>query len=421
MLDSTIDKENTRLPVAGGDTKAQIDKQSGRLVTKQMEETKQVGWLEACKQVLPIYIATHIAFLCLTYLATLFKLSNFSENSLHLKTLLTSWYRWDSGQFTHIALYGYDTSYRMAFFPLFPLLERALTVAVRDPFVAGLIISNVATLGVFIVLYRLVSEDFGVERAWRSVLYLAAFPTAFFFAAAYNESLFLFFALLSFHLMRKGNWWLAGLAALGASLTRSIAVCLFIPFAYEYFRQHDFQWRKMRFDILSVAGLVGGIAIFMVYGYLAFHDPLAFSHAENGGDWQRKLAFPWLIFWEAYGIIKHHPILTFDSIHTMMDLSATLFILGIVILAFVGPWKLAKEHWSYAFYAVTICLFIILVPESGRYPLASLSRFMLEIFPAFIVLAAMGKMRNFNLYYLSICLPLLAFLLLQWLTGGWIV
>lgn len=105
----------------------------------------------------------------------------------------------------------------MAFFPLFPLLERGLAVVVGDPFVAGLLISNVATLGMFMVLYRLVAEDFGAEHAWRSVLYLAVFPTAFFFAVAYNESLFLFSALLSFYYMRKGYWWLAGLAALFAT------------------------------------------------------------------------------------------------------------------------------------------------------------------------------------------------------------
>lgn len=382
---------------------------------------KSAGWLDAFKQVLPIYLATHLAFLALTYLASLFTIPNFSGSgkALHLSTLLHSWDRWDSGQFTHIAMYGYNAPYHMAFFPLFPLLERALAIVVRDPFVAGLIISNLAALGVFMVLYRLVTEDFGAEQAWRSVLYLAVFPTAFFFVVAYNESLFVFFTLLSFYYMRKGHWWLAGLAALFASLTRSIAVCLFIPFAYEYLRQHDFQLRKIRFDVLSAAGIVGGVIIFGIYGYLTFHDFLAFSHAQ--AVWQRQLSPPWLIFWEAYGIIKHNPILSFDSIHTVIDLSATLFILVILVLFFVGPWKLAREHWSYALYAVALYLFVIIVPESGRYPLSSLARFMIEIFPAFVVLAAMGQKRNFNLYYLSICLPLLAFLLLQWLTGGWIV
>ncbi len=388
----------------------------------QVADSKQevsISWWEALKQVAPIYIATHIAFLALTYLAVLFSLKNFSSNALPLKTLLISWNHWDTSQFTHIATNGYDALYRMAFFPLFPLLERILAVVVRDPFVAGLIISNLATLALFMVFYRLVAEDFGADRAWRSVLYLAIFPAAFFFATAYNESLFIFFSILSFYYMRKGRWWLAGLAALFASLTRSIAICLFIPFAYEYMRQRDFQWRRIGFSVLSGAGIVGGILIFCLYGYLTFHDPLAFMHAQR--VWLRQLSFPWLAFWEATGIIRLHPILTFASIHTIMDLSSILFILLILVLSIYGPWKFSKEQWSYAFYAFALYLFVLLAPEGGGYPLSSLSRFMLEIFPAYIIVAAMGKRRNFNLYYLTICLPLLAFMLLQWLTGKWIV
>ncbi|HZU66731.1 MAG TPA: glycosyltransferase family 39 protein [Ktedonobacteraceae bacterium] len=378
-----------------------------------------ISWWEALKQIAPIYIATHIVFLALTYLAALFSLANFSSNSLPLKTLLVSWNRWDTSQFTHIAIYGYDASYRMVFFPLFPLLEHILALVVHDPFIAGLIISNLATLGMFMIFYRLVVEDFGADRAWRSVLYLAIFPTALFFAAAYNESLFIFFSILSFYYMRKGRWWLAGLAALFASLTRSIAICLFIPFAYEYMRQRDFQWRRIDFSVLSGVGIIGGILIFCLYGYLKFHDALAFMHAQK--VWDRQLTFPWMVFQVAYRNIRIYPILSFTAIHTLMDLSAILFILLMLVLSFWGPWKFAREQWSYVFYACALYLFVILAPEGGSAALSSLSRFMLEIFPAFIVAAAIGKRRNFNLYYLTICLPLLGFIVLQWLTGGWIV
>lgn len=60
-----------------------------RLDTVGLVQTS-TGWLEAFKQVLPIYIATHIVFLALTYLATLFKLGNFSGRALPLPILLSS-------------------------------------------------------------------------------------------------------------------------------------------------------------------------------------------------------------------------------------------------------------------------------------------------------------------------------------------
>jgi Dolichyl-phosphate-mannose-protein mannosyltransferase len=397
--------------------------QSERAGTDRENQARPVGWVEALKQVLPIYLATHIAFLALTYLASLFSLGNFSGNALHLRTLWESWNRWDTGWYTRIATQGYDhaLSGTWGFFPLFPLLERALALVVQDPFIAGLIISDVATLGLFVVFYRLVAEDFNPDRAWRSVLYLAVFPTAFFLAAAYNEAIFLCFALLSFSSMRRGSWWLAGLFAFGASLTRSTAACLFVPFLYEYFRQRDFQWRKIDWHILSAIGIVGGTILFMIYGYFMTHDALAFEHVQAQGDWQHFLTLPGLAFVKALGIIRHNPLLTFSSIHNIMDLIPGLFILGVLILSFVGPWKLKREHWAYPLYGLATFLLVIIVPEAGSFPIASLSRYMLEVFPAFVVLAAMGKRRDFNLYYLAICLPLLAFWLLQWLTGGWIV
>lgn len=417
MDHSFVDEDALALPAAAVLAPDSVD------VEKESTSTgliRSSGWLDALKQVFPIYLATHIAFLALTYLAALFSIPNFSTTTLPLKTLLDSWYRWDSGHYTNIALHGYTGLFQWDFFPLFPLSERALMVVVQDPFVAGLLISNIATLGMFMVLYRLVAEDFDAERGWRTVLYLAVFPTAFFFAAAYNESLFLLFVLLSFYYIRRGRWWLAGLAALFAGLTRSTVVCLCVPFFYEYLRQRNFQWRKIRPDILSALGIIGGFVVMGVYGYIKLHDFLAFSHAED--TWNRHFTVPWFAFRRSLSLIIRHPVLSFVSIHTVMDLSAILFILVALIVAFVGPLKLAREHWSYGLYGVAVFVLILLVPETaGDFPIAAFSRFMLEVFPAFLMLAAMGTRRNFQMYYLAICLPLLAFMLLQWLTGGWIV
>jgi Mannosyltransferase (PIG-V) len=408
---SLSDKEINKVP-----TMQDAVEPAGTMV---LPQTLSGGWREALRQVLPLYLGLHVAFLLLTYFATLFSINNFSSHSLSFMTLLNAWNHWDSGIYTGIAINGYNSFSRMAFFPLFPLAEHGLALLVRDPFVAGLIISNIAMFGVFIVLYRLVVEDFDAERAWRTVLYLAFFPTAFFFAAAYNESLFLFFALLTFYYLRRGRWWLAALTAFFAGLTRSVAVCLCVPFAWEYMRQHAFQWRKFRLDVLSGIGIIGGVILFAFYGYLRFHDPLAFSHAQK--TWGRQLSWPWHAFAQAFKIIWQQPVLSFQSIHVVMDLLLTLVVLVALLLAFMGPWKLARDQWSYAFYAVSCYLVVMIVPETGGYPLASMGRYMLENFPAFIILAAMGKNRAFNIYYISISLPLLAFWLLQWLTGRWIV
>ena len=376
-------------------------------------------WRIALQQVLPVYIAVHLAFLLLTYLATLFTLGDFSITTLRLHTLLTSWFRWDSGHYTSIATSGYTQSYKTAFFPLFPLLERGVSFLTHDPFVAGLLISNLAGLGMLLVLYRLVEEDFDAERAYRTAIYLSVFPTAFFFAGAYNESLFLFLAILSFYAMRRGNWWLAGLSGALAILTRSAGLALLLPFFYEYARRHDFKPRLIRFDILAGALIPAGLCIYALYCYFQFHDALAFSHAQSA--WHRYLAPPWQGIISAFTWILHHSILSFYSIHNVIDLGACLLVLLLLILSFVGPWQLPRDRWSYGIYAVGIYLLVQLYPSANTVPMAAYSRYMLEVFPAFITLAAIGKNRQFNFYYLAIALTLLAFMLLQFLTGHWII
>ncbi len=315
-----------------------------------------------------------------------------------------------------IATQGYTPWWETAFFPLYPLLERAGALLIGDPFVAGLIVSNAVGLVMLAVLYRLVEEDFDQECASRTVLYLSVFPTAFFFAAGYNESLFLCLVLLSFYHMRHGRWWLAGLFGLFASLTRSAGLLLLVPFCYEYLRQHYFKLEKIRLDAISALLIPAGIGIFAGYCAFQFYDPLAFVHAQ--GVWRRSLRFPWHGAKEAITFITTHSVLSFSSIHNMIDLSAVMLMLILVILCF---WKFPRHLWAYSIYAATTYLFFLLVPSTGDHPLESFSRLALEVFPAFIVLAIFGKKQQFHLYYLVLSLSVQSFMLLQFLTGHWIV
>src|SRR5258707_14025527 len=68
------------------------------------------------------------------------------------------------------------------------------------------------------------------RRTW---LFLCIFPTAFFFFAAYNESLFLLLTASAFLAMRRQKWWLAGILGFLAALTRSAGLFLVIPFLWE--------------------------------------------------------------------------------------------------------------------------------------------------------------------------------------------
>src|SRR6266566_3465235 len=383
-------------------------------------------WFNAFKNVLPIYISIHLAFFVITCLTALFVIPDFSWKALPIDTLWQSWYRWDSVHFSYLATHGYTDWWRTAFFPLFPLLERYLAVLTGDPFIAGLIISNVAGLGMLVALYRLVEEDFDSERAYRTALYLSVFPTAFFFAAAYTESLFLLFALLGFYYMRQGNWWLAGACGFFATLTRSTGLLLLVPFCYEYLHQHQFKLRTLRFDVFGGAIIVAGLGLFMLYCYHRFHRFFPFSKAEHF-MWSRDPQSPlFLIKNVIAGIAQSNGILSFHALRNIIDASQILLILALIILSVVGPWRFPRRLWVYAIYAIV--LFVVLQinpveinPIRGPFPLQSFPRYMLEVFPAFIVLAALGKYRTVHLSYLMVSGVVLFVLLSLFLTGHWVV
>src|SRR6266699_47347 len=98
--------------------------------------SRPATWLSALKDILPVYIAVHLAFLVLTYLATLFTFTpkNFSLYSLPLSTLIKSWDRWDSGHFVEIATKGYDAPYWPAFLISWQVLRARSAFSYSFPF-----------------------------------------------------------------------------------------------------------------------------------------------------------------------------------------------------------------------------------------------------------------------------------------------
>jgi Gpi18-like mannosyltransferase len=374
-------------------------------------------WYGAFKEVLPTYLGVHLAFVTVSFFAFIFLTKDFSGDQPRVFMLWRIWHRFDAAYYMNIAAHGYTDPWRTAFFPFYSILERGMMIFTGgNSFVAGLIISDVACLVMLAVLYQLVSEDFDEERARRAVLYLSVFPQAFFFAAAYTESLFLCLILLSFYNMRHQHWWLAGIFGFFASLTRSAGIFLLLPFAYEYVRACQFNLKNIRFSILSAALIPAAIGIFSFYCYQRFGDWLAFSHAEF--HWGRELMAPWWAIQHSIQAVRSSNLLSYQSLHNLTDLLPTLFILVLIILGIVGPWRFSRAHLSYLLYAGVVYLFIQMVPLNwATYPVQSFGRYMLMVFPAFIVLAGLGKYRLVHLSYLFVAGSALCCLLTLYLIG----
>ena len=377
-------------------------------------------WYLALKNTLPLYIAVHAAFLVTTVFSVLFILPDFSKRSLPLVTLGQAWDRWDTKGYLVIAMHGYDTRPKIGFFPFYSLVIKCVMLLVHIPLLAGAIVSNLAGLVLLVVLYRLVQEDFDHVRAYRTVLYLSLFPAAFFLAAVYTESLFLCLSVLTFYFLRHGRWWLAGLFGFLACFTRLAGILMLLPFFYEYLRQHDFTLKAIRFDILSSLLLPAATGLFALYCYFRFSDPLAFAHVQQA-LWGHQLHVPgYGMYLSIKSILSSGGVLNFQVLRNCIDLGVDLFILLLIILSFFGPWKIPQSLWAYTIYAVTFYIFLQLFPINDPFPLEANARYMLEVFPAFIVLAGLGRYRILNMNYLLISGAMLFFLLTQFLTGHWV-
>ena len=390
-------------------------------------------WWQATLAVLPAFILTRIVFILLTYFGTvLFTVSNYSYQALPLSTILRSWYRWDAIHFQAIATQGYAQFENTAFFPLYPWLERQVAALLHihtDVFLAGMLIGNIAFLATMIVLFRFVETEFDRDTAKRATLYLAIFPSALFFFAAYNESLFLFFALISLYAMRRSSWWIAGVFGGLAVLTRSVGMALLPVFLYEFVRQvwplfrETVREKAHQRSLLLLTGLIpgllipAGLGIYSYYLSRRFGDPIAYSHAQS--IWRLGPIVPWYAPIVAIRAMLTFSPFTFSTAHNFIDFGAFVLFAILLLFCFVGPERFAVNQWGIIFFGVMALGLPLLYPGTSYNPMPAMERYVLEVIPCFILLARYGRRPWFHQAYLILSLPMLAFLTLQFITGHW--
>lgn len=204
-----------------------------------------------------VWLATRVAYVIFTYFAVTFRYgasvfrkstTAFAPHSLN--DIVQTWKQWDAVWYMDIAAHGYSGWQSTAFFPLYPLLIRFISLFIGPHWLlAALIVNNLATWMGFIALSLLAMQEFGdVNMAWRVMLVAAAYPLAFFLTAPYTEGLFLAFAAFGLYFARRGAWRRAGAMAFLATLTHVTGVILIPPLVWEFARQHgwlDFYRKRL--------------------------------------------------------------------------------------------------------------------------------------------------------------------------------
>jgi hypothetical protein len=331
---------------------------------------------------------------------------------------------WDSIFFLAIAQRGYwrtPDEAPTAFFPLYPMLVRVLTPVFGRDWVAALVVANVSLLVLLVVLYRLAEDEFGAAPASRTIFYLVAFPTGFFFTAAYNQGLFMAFMIGSVYCMRRGKWWTAGLLGAVACFTRSTGILLLLPFCYEYLRQHRL---RMRIDALAVGVVPLGLLAVMVIDKVTTGDPMAFSHTQSS-HWGRQLHWPWVAILDAIRAltVDKSSVAPFTDlwVHDLLEFGTVALALVMTGLAVVGPWRMRRDQLVFPLFALAMTVFMVSFPTTfNQYPLYSSSRIGLEIFPIFLMLGRLGRHPFIDRALLACFLGMQGILVARFLHNGWV-
>lgn len=316
---------------------------------------------------------------------------------------LSLWQRFDANWYLKIAMRGYDGSDgSTVYFPVYPLLIRLLS-SVLPPMLAATLISNLALLGVLVLLYRLASGIVDAPAVQRTLIYFLLFPTSFFLTAAYTESLFLLFVLGCLDSASRRRWTWALTWGTFAALTRLQGVLLVVPLGYMLWRDYrGLLWKQLILRSLTLAVIPLATLGFLGFSSLSLLDTYQ-------GTLNAKFVFPWENIRATVSLLAGGK----GSIVDGLNLGVTL---SLLVLMFPIWKKLPFEYFLYS-------LLMLLAPMlrmTTTQPLVSMTRYALAVFPMFIVLAIWGKNPWVNRLILYISLLLQLYLSAQFILWGWV-
>ena len=309
--------------------------------------------------------------------------------------------RFDAGWYAGIALDGYsfegrfDKQQNIAFFPAFPMLERAAgyPLGAFAPGVpkerrmarmlwGGVIVSVLAFAWAAVYLWRLARDTIGEARACAAVTLLAAYPFAIFFSAPYTESLFLLGAIATVYHFRRGELARAAAWGLLVGLTRPNGCFLSIVLALlivEKLRGSDIsKFPRSHIPKWLAAAAAPGLGMLIYSAYVRHLTGAWFGWARLHEAWGRSYsglapverAYGWLTDEGLLSVIQGVPYDTLNSIG--------------LIFALAMLWPIFRRLGA----AYGAFVLVNLVPPMLAGGVLSMGRLTSTLFPLFLALAA---------------------------------
>jgi len=349
------------------------------------------------------------------YTSPLYFLSD--KHSLISNFFLSPWANFDGVYYLLIAANGYTAN--AGFFPLFPL-SLHLTTSIFAPDKSGLpfhsiqyftalLLVGLYFLIALIALYKLLRIDYKDSVALSTIVFILLFPTSFFFASIYSESLFLLLSVLAFYFARKKRWILASLCGGLLTATRLVGIAIIPALICEFIKGEKTLFKTKALPLFFT---ILGILSYTWFNLQKWGN--AFYFIETQGDLQnnRSVTTPIFIPQTIYRYIKIMTTVSpshFEWWVALLEISTFIFT---VLMLFVA-WK-KRLRLSYIIFGA-VCFLIPI--SSGTF--TGLPRYSLVLFPIFIALALV-KSKIIKTVYSIVGIILLFILFLLFSKGYYI-
>ena len=301
--------------------------------------------------------------------------------------------KYDSGWYQSITRDGYgpppaprkESSH--AFFPLYPMLARGLMLLTGLPALWAL---TAISWAAFLFALPLFGEEcrvrLGPERARGPLPFLLLYPMAFFFAAAYTESLFLLLLLLAFRFVRTDHPLGAICVGVLLGLTRAPAVAVGPALALAYglgehgLGQHP-RKRLLASCALAVAPLAGALTYVLGIGWWKGEQGLFFRAM---GAWAHRSTNP------LHGAADffHEQVTLFSSGGLFQHPGAIAPLAHFTLFAALAVIQLKRRRFSDAAWTAGVLGLAFLTGTTNGVP-----RYTLTIFPGIILLFELFERR----------------------------
>lgn len=291
----------------------------------------------------------------------------------------------DGEHYLAIAKYGYQLRSgfpQSAFFPLFPLLIKAMTFIVHDYYLAALIVSQLALWVALVYLFR-----------WTRLLHLSDIRLplllssgTIFLASIYTEPLFIMLAVMTMYFSERKWWGRAVMTTILATATRVNGIFLVIFLLVKMIKSKQ----SPLYTILHTLYSSSGLFVYMFYLYGKFGDALSWFHAQ--GAWGKAVATSPLTTLVAY---LRALTLDFAPDLTHLTVAIEVFVTAIALLLFLSLLRRSLLDLSYWLYLAGNLALPLLTGSLGSMP-----RFFLTLFPLLVAVSGLSKPTK-TLYYIS--------------------